>query len=44
MQGGMIEIVEKDKRLYFKVNMQVVAKSGLTISSQVLKLALEVKR
>ncbi|MGI2104383.1 YfiR family protein [Shewanella frigidimarina] len=44
MQGGMIEIVEQDKRLYFKVNMQVVAKSGLTISSQVLKLALEVKR
>ncbi|WP_351189049.1 YfiR family protein [Shewanella sp. TB4-MNA-CIBAN-0142] len=44
MQGGMIEIVEQDKRLQFKVNMQVLEKSGLKISSQVLKLALEVKR
>ncbi|MGI2176324.1 YfiR family protein [Shewanella ulleungensis] len=44
MQGGMIEIVEQDKRLFFKVNMQVLEKSGLTISSQVLKLALDVKR
>ncbi|WP_350432071.1 YfiR family protein [Shewanella sp. H8] len=44
MQGGMIEIVEQDKRLYFKVNMQVLEASGLKISSQVLKLALEVKR
>ena len=43
-QGGMIEIVEQDQRLYFKVNKQVLEKSGLNISSQVLKLALEVKR
>ncbi|MGI2170962.1 YfiR family protein [Shewanella sp. MF05960] len=44
MQGGMIEIVEQDKRLYFKVNMQILEQSGLKVSSQVLKLALEVKR
>ncbi|MGX9462069.1 YfiR family protein [Shewanella sp. A14] len=44
MQGGMIEIVEQDKRLYFKVNMKMLEQSGLKISSQVLKLALEVKR
>lgn len=43
-QGGMIEIIEQDQRLYFKVNQQVLEKSGLTISSQVLKLAVEVKR
>ncbi|MGI2175437.1 YfiR family protein [Shewanella ulleungensis] len=43
-QGGMIEIVEQDKRLFFKVNMQALEQSGLNISSQVLKLALEVKR
>ncbi|MGI2172181.1 YfiR family protein [Shewanella sp. MF05960] len=43
-QGGMIEIVEQDKRLFFKVNMQAIEQSGLNISSQVLKLALEVKR
>ena len=43
-QGGMIEIVAQDKRLFFKVNMQALEQSGLTISSQVLKLALEVKR
>ncbi len=43
-QGGMIEIIEQDQRLYFKVNQQALEKAGLTISSQVLKLAVEVKR
>ena len=44
VQGGMIEIVEKDKRLFFNINIKVLEASGLDISSQVLKLALEVKR
>jgi hypothetical protein len=44
VQGGMIEIIEQDKRLYFNINSKVLDASGLNISSQVLKLALEVKR
>ncbi|MGX9462067.1 YfiR family protein [Shewanella sp. A14] len=44
VQGGMIEIVEQDKRLYFNINSKVLEASGLNISSQVLKLALEVKQ
>ncbi|MCL1112795.1 MULTISPECIES: YfiR family protein [Shewanella] len=43
-QGGMIEIVEQDKRLFFKVNIAALERAGLNISSQVLKLAIEVKR
>ncbi|MGI2176323.1 YfiR family protein [Shewanella ulleungensis] len=42
VQGGMIQIVEQDKRLFFNIN--ILEASGLDISSQVLKLALEVKR
>lgn len=42
--GGMIEIVSQDNKLRFKVNLEQLQKQGLTLSSQVLNLALEVKR
>ena len=41
---GMIEITPSDNRLQFKVNLSQIQKSQLKLSSQVLKLAIEVKR
>ena len=43
-QGGMIEIVPDEGRLRFKVNQQQMEQADLDLSSQVLKLAIEVKR
>lgn len=43
-QGGMIEVLSKDNRLQFIVNQQALDEAGLSISSQVLSLALTVKR
>ena len=43
-QGGMIEIVPGERRLQFKVNQQQMEQAGLDLSSQVLNLAIEVKR
>lgn len=42
-QGGMIELVSSEQRLKFKVNQVELKRAKLSISSQVLKLALEVK-
>jgi YfiR/HmsC-like len=42
--GGMIEIVMVDSKLRFKVNLVQLKKVGLGLSSQVLKLAVELKR
>lgn len=42
-QGGMLEIVNKDNRLQFKANRTAFEKTGLSISSKALKLALEIK-
>jgi len=42
--GGMIEIVSKANKFRFKVNLLQLQQHDLTISSQVLKLAIEVKR
>jgi hypothetical protein len=41
--GGMIEIVKRDNKFRFKVNMSRMQSSNLKMSSQVLKLAVEVK-
>ena len=41
--GGMIEIVEVNNKFRFKVNMSRMESSNLKMSSQVLKLAVEVK-
>jgi len=42
--GGMIELVSKDNRLQFNINQQALDNADLSISSQVLSLALSVKR
>lgn len=41
--GGMIEIFRVNNKFRFKVNLQQIHKSRLKMSSQVLKLAVEVK-
>jgi hypothetical protein len=43
-EGGMIEIKVKDNRLRFLINLVPVNKSKIVLSSQMLKLAIEVKR
>lgn len=43
-QGGMIEMVSNQDRMQFKVNLKQVLQHQLQLSSQVLKLAIEVKR
>jgi len=42
-QGGMIEIVKVGNKFRFKVNVQQLDKAQLKMSSQVLKLAVDVK-
>jgi hypothetical protein len=42
-QGGMIEIIRVNERLRFKVNLTEMQAAQLNMSSQVLKLAVEVK-
>ncbi len=42
--GGMIEIVNQDNKLRFKVNLEQLEQQGLMLSSQVLKLAVQVKQ
>lgn len=42
--GGMIEIVNQDGKLRFKINLTQLEKNGIALSSQVLKLATHVKR
>ena len=42
--GGMIEIVPNNDRLQFKVNYKKLTQENLKLNSNVLKLALEIKR
>lgn len=42
-EGGMIEIVKFNNKFRFKVNMKQLEKARLKMSSQVLKLAVDVK-
>lgn len=42
-EGGMIEILQVDNKFRFKVNLTRMQRANLAMSSQVLKLAVEVK-
>jgi len=42
-QGGMLEIISIESKLRFKANQFEMEKTGLTMSSRALRLALEVK-
>jgi hypothetical protein len=42
--GGMIQFVLKDNKVRFEVNLIAAEKAGLTISSQLLKVATDIKR
>lgn len=42
-QGGMIEFVLRENRVKFKVNLAAARQSGLALSSQLLKVAVEVR-
>lgn len=43
-EGGMIEITLSDNRLRFLINLDSVNKSNIVLSSQMLKLAIDVRR
>ena len=42
-QGGMVNLVNEDNRLQFEVNLELVGKVGIEMSSQMLKIAREVR-
>ena len=42
MQGGMIELVNHEGRIRFVVNLAAVNRGGLTVSSELLKVAVKV--
>src|SRR5208282_2325817 len=42
--GGMIQFVVNDNRVRFEVNLAAAEKAGLSLSSQLLKVAADVKR
>jgi hypothetical protein len=43
-RGGMIQFVVKENRVRFEVNLTNAERTGLTLSSQLLKVAINVKR
>jgi hypothetical protein len=43
-RGGMIQFVVEANRVRFEVNLASAERSGLTLSSQLLKVAIDVKR
>jgi YfiR/HmsC-like len=43
-QGGMIQFVLRDGRVRFEVNLAPTQKNGLSMSSELLKVAVEVRR
>jgi len=42
--GGMIQFVLREKKVRFEVNLTAAEKAGLTLSSQLLKVATDVKK
>jgi hypothetical protein len=42
--GGMIQFVTEANRVRFEVNLTSAERTGLTLSSQLLKVAIGVKR
>jgi len=43
-QGGMIQFVLRDGRVRFEVNLAPAQRNGLTMSSELLKVAVQVVR
>ena len=43
-RGGMIQFVLEGKKVRFEVNLTAVERAGLTLSSELLKVATTVKR
>jgi hypothetical protein len=43
-QGGMVNLVSEDNHLQFEVNLELAKKAGIEMSSQMLKIAREVRR
>lgn len=43
-RGGMIQFVEEYRKVRFEVNLKAVQESGLTLSSELLKVASKVQR
>lgn len=43
-RGGMVEFVLQDNRVRFEVNLTAAEQAGLTLSSQLLKLAVSVRK
>ena len=43
-RGGMIQFVQEGKRVRFEVNLAAVQQAGLTLSSELLKVATTVRR
>ena len=41
-RGGMIEFVTQESRVRFEVNVEPIEKAGLTVSSELLKVAIKV--
>lgn len=38
-QGGMINLIRKDSRIKFEINMEALNQAGFSISSQILRIA-----
>jgi hypothetical protein len=43
-RGGMIQFVQEASRVRFEVNLTVAERAGLTLNSQLLKVAINVRR
>ena len=43
-RGGMIQLLSQGRRVRFEVNLAVAGSAGLTLSSELLKLAVSVRR
>jgi len=43
-RGGMVEFVVDSSRVRFQVNLTTAERAGLTLSSQLLKVAIRVER
>ncbi|MGH9432309.1 MAG: YfiR family protein [Terriglobia bacterium] len=43
-RGGMIHLILEDRRVRFEINLSAAERAGLTLSSQLLKLAVRVTR
>jgi hypothetical protein len=44
LRGGMIQFVQEGKKVRFEVNLSAVQQAGLSLSSELLKVATAVRR